>query len=82
MITLREVVQHYLEMNSYLQEALQQKDRDQLLETTVNICISIETQGAWLTVKSAFYGHRLKKWVKKTHMQWSLLDDGCNLAPK
>lgn len=52
LVTLREVVQHYLEMNSYLQEALQQKDRDQLLETTVNICFSIETQGAWLAVKS------------------------------
>lgn len=44
LITLREVVQHYLQMSSYLQEALQQKDRDQLLETTVNICISIEAQ--------------------------------------
>lgn len=68
-LKLHEVVQHYLEMNSYLQEALQQKNRDQLLETPGNICISIEAQGVWLTVQSGFYSHRFKKWVKKTHMQ-------------
>lgn len=43
--TWHEVFQHYLEVNSYLQEVLQHKNKDQLLETTVNICITIEAQG-------------------------------------
>lgn len=54
-----------------------EKNRDQL-ETTVNICISSEAQGVWLTVRSGLSSHQLKKWVKKTYTQRSLLDDGCN----
>lgn len=44
-----------------------EKNRD-WLETTVNICISSEAPGVWLTLRSGLSSHQFKKWVKETHM--------------
>lgn len=47
-----------------------EKNRD-WLEETINICISSEAPGVWLTVRSGLSSHQPKKRVKKTHMQRS-----------